>query len=101
MTRLNLLLLLLLPLDLHCLKSSAHRSIYYVDESAVCRSKDKPCIFPFLYNGTSYSACTAVDVVWEGQRDGGFYWCANRVDGENKMLDYEKCEGECGLRGNV
>ena len=23
------------------------------------------------------------------------------VDGENKMLDYEKCEGDCGVRGTL
>ena len=33
----------------------------------------KPCIFPFLYAGTEYSACTARD------SDTGQAWCATQV----------------------
>ena len=46
----------------------------------------KKCIFPFNYNGATYSACTSVD--------GAHPWCAYEVDSDRNLVGEGKIKGE-------
>ena len=50
-------------------------------------SNGKSCLFPFLYDNESYSACTLVD------SDTGVPWCATGIDQDGFVVDNEW--GEC------
>jgi len=61
----------------------------------------KPCIFPFIYQNTTYDRCTSRD------SDTGQPWCATAIDNEGYVIDYawgdcdEGCPGtrvECDER---
>lgn len=51
-------------------------------------SDGKPCVFPFTFEGRSYSSCTT-----EGRSD-GFRWCATTAN-----YDQDKLYGFCPTRG--
>lgn len=51
-------------------------------------SDGKPCVFPFTFEGRSYSACTT-----EGRSD-GYRWCATTAN-----YDEDKLYGFCPTRG--
>ena len=57
------------------------------DEISNISSNGKPCIFPFKYDGKSYSACTLVD------SDTGIPWCATGKDQDEFVIDNDW--GEC------
>uniref|UniRef100_A0A0K2UFQ3 Matrix metallopeptidase 9 (Gelatinase B, 92kDa gelatinase, 92kDa type IV collagenase) [Ceratotherium simum simum] n=1 Tax=Lepeophtheirus salmonis TaxID=72036 RepID=A0A0K2UFQ3_LEPSM len=49
----------------------------------------KLCVFPFMYNGQSYTNCTSVD-------NGGIKWCATSVDSNSNYLGFGNCiESKC------
>ncbi|KAL1787125.1 matrix metalloproteinase-9 isoform X1 [Sigmodon hispidus] len=50
----------------------------------------KPCVFPFVFEGRSYSACTT-----EGRSD-GYRWCATTAN-----YDQDKLYGFCPTRADV
>jgi len=50
-------------------------------------SEGKPCIFPFIYQNTTYTKCTARD------SDNGQPWCATSVDNTGYVVDY--AWGDC------
>ena len=57
--------------------------IYILD----CKTEDgRLCVFPFKYNGATYTKCTTVD-------GGGKYWCATAVNSNGGYIGY----GYCGL----
>ena len=47
----------------------------------------KACVFPFTYNGVTYSECTTAD-------NDGHFWCATEVDAAGEVPDNKW--GECG-----
>lgn len=51
-------------------------------------SDGKPCVFPFTFEGRSYSACTT-----DGRSD-GYRWCATTAS-----YDQDKLYGFCPTRG--
>ena len=62
------------------------------DPSAIfCKTEASPCIFPFSWEGATYTACT---------RDGSeFAWCALQVDSEGGLVGsrWGKCDlATCG-----
>lgn len=48
----------------------------------------KPCVFPFIFEGRSYSACTTAG------RSDGYLWCATTAN-----YDQDKLYGFCPTRG--
>ena len=50
-------------------------------------SNEKPCIFPFKYDGLSYASCTIKD------SENGEPWCATGIDDEGYVVDDDW--GEC------
>ena len=48
------------------------------------------CVFPFQYDGTSYSHCTT--------KDHDQLWCATEVDANGDYVEgsWENCNGNCG-----
>ena len=66
----------------------------------VCRTVEpnsKPCIFPFIYDGTVYEKCTGKD------SDFGLPWCATEVDkDDNHVIDnrWGDCAEGCPGTGN-
>ncbi|XP_040580268.1 uncharacterized protein [Lepeophtheirus salmonis] len=54
-----------------------------------CTTTDgNSCIFPFVYNGKTYSTCTVVD-------NSGTPWCATSVDASRKYLTFGNCGNFC------
>merc|ERR1712241_1157547 len=51
---------------------------------------NKPCIFPFRYNGVSYNTCTLVSA------DENKPWCSTLVDENNNHVPGGGHYGECG-----
>ena len=53
-------------------------------------SKNKPCIFPFKYNGKTFHHCT--------NEHANFFWCATKTDSNMYMTKYGECDagGPCG-----
>ena len=49
---------------------------------------NKPCVFPFIYNGIEYTACTTVE-------NDGIAWCSTEVD----VLNGNYVEGKWGNCG--
>ena len=49
---------------------------------------NKPCVFPFIYNGIEYTACTTVE-------NDGIAWCSTEVD----VLNGSYVEGKWGNCG--
>ena len=56
---------------------------------------DVPCVFPFNYNGITYTECTDVD-------NDGVAWCATSTLYGNTIWGYSgNCEDSCpGVLGN-
>ena len=62
--------------------------IYILD----CKTEEgKLCVFPFKYNGATYTTCTTED-------NGGKYWCATEV---NVNGGYNGNYGNCGSTCNI
>ena len=58
----------------------------------VCHTIDnKPCRFPFRYNGVSYSTCTLVAADEENKA-----WCSTLVDEEGNHVSGGGHYGDCG-----
>lgn len=63
----------------------ASPGLYTLDGNA----DGKPCVFPFTFEGRSYSACTT-----EGRSD-GYRWCAT-----TSSYDQDRLYGFCPTRGD-
>ena len=50
--------------------------------------RNKPCVFPFIYDGVEYTRCTI-----KNSRDDS--WCATKVDDEGIVVNNEF--GNCGI----
>ncbi|CAB4058561.1 MMP9 [Lepeophtheirus salmonis] len=46
------------------------------------------CVFPFVYQGTSYNSCTNADY-------GSTFWCATAVGTGNVVTSYGTCSTDC------
>merc|ERR1712203_1319610 len=56
-----------------------------------CATEDgQACVFPFQYDGLSYSSCTAID--------SDQLWCATEVDADGDYIDgqWGNCNSNCG-----
>lgn len=63
----------------------AHPSVLYTNGG---NSDGAPCVFPFIFDGTSYDTCTT-----DGRSD-GYRWCATTAN-----FDQDKKYGFCPNRG--
>ena len=55
-----------------------------------CETKDnQECVFPFVYNGTTYENCTtnALD-----DKPNPNAWCATETDGDDMMVKFGECD---------
>ena len=55
-----------------------------------------PCIFPFIYHGAMYTACTTVE-------NNGIAWCSTNVDisGTHVEDNWGNCSPGCSLGNDV
>ena len=51
---------------------------------------NKPCMFPFIFNGVSYNTCTLK------QADDNKPWCSTLVDDNNNHVPGGGHYGDCG-----
>ena len=49
---------------------------------------NRPCVFPFMYNGITYQTCT------DANRD-GVLWCATKVNQDMSHLNWGTCNPDC------
>ncbi|XP_040580047.1 uncharacterized protein [Lepeophtheirus salmonis] len=52
-----------------------------------CQTASGPCVFPFIYSGTTYTGCTL--------QDSAIPWCATLVDGFLNYVNYDYCPASC------
>ena len=72
---------------------------HYNRQLLVCHTNggadpNKPCVFPFNYNGINYTSCTTVE-------NNGIHWCSTEVDanGNHVGVQWGNCGPGC-TRGN-
>eukprot|EP00096_Caligus_rogercresseyi_P013896 TRINITY_DN647_c0_g1_i14.p1 TRINITY_DN647_c0_g1~~TRINITY_DN647_c0_g1_i14.p1 ORF type:complete len:313 (+),score=3.49 TRINITY_DN647_c0_g1_i14:40-978(+) len=62
--------------------------------SGCATTNGKNCVFPFMYNGVSYSTCTTVDF-------GNNAWCATSLTSSGESNAYGLCSSSCPLETTV
>ena len=51
-----------------------------------CETKDdQECVFPFVYNGTTYENCSTIFINSKA-------WCATETDGDDMMVKFGECD---------
>merc|ERR1712013_835437 len=58
----------------------------------------QPCVFPFRYNGVTYTSCT--EWIYGGENQGS-KWCSTKVDSQGVHVNGEGNYGFCGADCNI
>ena len=71
------------------MKSTCISKIFFFPVDDCKTENGKKCIFPFNYEGTTYSACTSVG--------SDHPWCAYEVDSDRNLVgdEWENCDAAC------
>ena len=86
---------------LHPIVQVIKKTFRFLDGECLTKSKDdspqrgKPCRFPFIYKGITYSECT--DKSWNKP------WCSTHVDKEGKFISdkWGNCDTGCELGNKI